>query len=452
MFKNFYKGNDLKKDSGKTYYKHVFYVLMACSVLAFFVLAYATGGASFKGMLMGDASDTFMDHYNSVIYNKINPYENGVVYPPLATFTYGCLLKLIPEDVFNEIVSDPTVLAQPRDVKLTQGFAFQFIIFMTASIFAFMAAVYLCKKGRNYEKAILSALLLLSGPMLYALERGNNLIIPLIFSFIFVNYYDSKNKIIREIALISLAVAVAFKLYPIAFGVLLFRNKQYKELVRAGIYCAVLVILPFFVFYDGIQSIDYFLQRLSKFDGKRSAGVNIDGQLSFKGMFYYLVGFFRIKLSDTDAMANIFRYAVTGSCILFTFLARSNWKAAALCACFICGYQGSCPKYLLIFFFVPIVMLLDSEKKNTVFNYITLIFLILIIAPIVLPDPNKGGWSVYMTGKISSLSMLAVAAVIIADTIVSYVVSFTKYIKQKKTKGIVAEELPLLQNGGVLDA
>jgi len=454
MFKIFKMEKCLKIDNEKTYYKHVFYILMACALVSFIVLAYLSGGSSFKGLFMSDTSDTFMDHYNSVVYNDIDPYENGVVYPPLATLTYGCLLKLIPEDAFDSIISDPTVLAQPRDIKLSQEFVFQFIIFTVAVTFLLLAAVYICKKGHACEKAFLSLLVLTSAPMLYALERGNNILIPLIFSLIFVNFYDSENKVIKEIALISLGIAVAFKLYPIAFGVLLFRNKQYKELVRAGIYCIVLTVLPFFLFYDGFNSINRFLNRLSGFDGKRSTSVNINGQLSFKSMFYYLTGFLRLKFSDTDKLADIFRYAVTGVCIAFTFFVKSNWKAAALCACFICGYQGSCPKYLLIFFFVPILMLLDGEKKNSFVNYFCLIFLILIVAPLVLPDPNEGGWSVYTSGKISSLSILAVAGIICAEAVVQYIISFVKFIKKKvgaKSGAIAAVPQSMLNEGGADD-
>jgi hypothetical protein len=248
-----------------------------------------------------------------------------------------------------------------------------------------------------------------------------------------------------------LAIAVAFKLYPIAFGVLLFRNKQFKELVRAGIYCVILVILPFFLFYDGVESLNHFLDSISRFDGKRTTA-NINGQLSFNSMFHYLVGFFRIKVEDVNDCANVFKNIVTVVCILFTFLARSDWKAAALCACFMCGYQGSSPKYLMIFFFVPIIMLLDSEKKNSIANYTSLVLLILIIAPIIWPDPNTGVWSVYMTGKISSLAMLGLVLVIVVDTIVSHIVNFIKLLKNKKELRMMPASSALSEDGGAVNA
>lgn len=440
MFKFLTADKDLRNETEKTYYKHIFYIAMACFIFIFFLMAFITNGESFDGLFFNNNSDTFMDHYNSVVYTDIDPYENGVIYPPLATFTYGCLRKIIPADFFNSIVSDPTILSQPKDMKSNQGFIFQFLIFSVAVVFMLLATVYLCKKGSTCEKAFFSFLMLFSAPMMYAFERGNNIVIPLIFSLIFVNYYDSKNKVLKEFALISLGIAVAFKLYPIAFGVLLFRNKQYKELFRAGIYCCALIILPFFLFYDGFQSIDNFLTRIQQFDDKRSTAVNINGQLSFKSMVYYVAGFLRIKLSNIELVATIFRYAITGLCIAGTFFVKSNWKAAVLCACFICGYQGSCPRYLLIFFFVPILMFIDCEKKKSWVNYVCLIFLILIVAPMALPDPNVPEWTVYTSGKVSSLSMLAVAFIIIGELIFVYLSAFVKYIK-KKAKGVKNTEI-----------
>ncbi|MBQ8164657.1 MAG: DUF2029 domain-containing protein [Clostridia bacterium] len=451
MFKIFKRQNDLKIDSEKAYYKHLFYIMMACFVFVFFLMAFMTHGTSFKGIFFKDVSDTFMDHYNSVVYNAVDPYENGVVYPPLATFTYGCLLKLIPGDTFNAIVSDPTILSQSRDIKVSQGFVFQFILFSVITFLGLMIVIYLCKKGSTYEKMAFSLLICMTTPVLFAIERGNNIIIPLFFSLIFVSCYDSENKIIREIALISLALAVAFKLYPIAFGVLLFRNKQYKELVRAGIYCIVFTVLPFFIFYNGFDSMRIFIERLTAYDGKKSSTVKIDGQLSFKGIFYYITGFLRLRFSNTELLSNIFRYIMTGLCIGFAFLTKSNWKAATLCACFICGFQGVCPQYLLVFFIVPVMMFLDQEKKKSYVNYICLIFLVLIIAPIVLPDPNTSVWSTYTSSKVSSLSILAVALIICADTTFDYIMKLIRHIKRKNRKSSVVTEdsasLPLIDGG-----
>lgn len=451
MFKIFDKKKDLKTENEKTYYKHIFYIAMACFIFIFFLMAFITGGESFDGLFFNNNSDTFMDHYNSVVYNAIDPYENGVVYPPLATFVYGSLCKIIPEDFFNSIVSDPTVLSQPKEMKSNQGFIFQFLLFSVAVILMLLVVVYLCKRGPNYEKAGFSFLLLFSAPMMYAFERGNNIVVPLVFSLIFVNYYDSKNKVLKELALISLGIAVAFKLYPIAFGVLLFRNRQYKELFRAGLYCFILTVLPFFLFYNGFQSIEYFITRIQQFDDKRSTAVSINGQLSFKSMVYYIVGFLRIKLPNIELVATIFRYAITGLCIAGTFFVKSNWKAAVLCACFICGFQGSCPRYLLIFFFVPILMFIDCEKKKSWVNYICLLFLILIVAPMALPDPNVPEWSVYTSGKISSLAMLAVAFTIICELFFVYLSAFVKYIKKKvngeKNAEIQSVSLPVADGG-----
>ena len=96
-------------------------------------------------------------------------------------------------------------------------------------------------------------------------------------------------------------------------------------------------------------------------------------------------------------------------------------------------------------------MMLDDEKKNSVANYISVVLMVLVIAPIIWPDPNTGGWSVYMTGKISSFAMLALALTIVVDTIVSYIITFTKFIKNKK-EPVALDSSVLSEDGGAVNA
>ncbi|MBQ8827734.1 MAG: DUF2029 domain-containing protein [Clostridia bacterium] len=436
------KFRDLRTREYKVYYKSFFYIAMACFILVFLILGKMTGGASFKSVFFKDRGDSFMDHYNSVIYNAVDPYENYVMYPPLATITYKLFLTIIPENVYNYVVSDPTKTAQPQQLKYYQGFVFQFIIFSMIMITAFLITVFLCKKGRAREKLMFAAVSFLSTPFLFMLERGNNIIISLIFSLLFVSFYDSEKKVLRELALIFLAIAVAYKLYPIALGVLLFRNKQYKELFRAGVYCVIFTVLPFFIFYDGINSIKLMLGSISRVGGRTATAANINGQLNFNQLFYYITGVLRISLPGADTLATLCRFALTGACVFCAFFIKDNWKSAMMCAAIIYGFQGTCSTYLLIFFLIPVMMLLDSEKKNNLLTYVYLFLMIMSIAPIVMPDPNTVGWSRYMPTKISSLAVLGMVGLACLETLVYIIPKIRKLFADRKAAKACKKALP----------
>lgn len=55
--------------------------------------------------------------------------------------------------------------------------------------------------------------------ILFAVERGNIIILAFVFLMYFVAFFESENKVLKEMALLSLAVSAGLKLYPAEFFV-----------------------------------------------------------------------------------------------------------------------------------------------------------------------------------------------------------------------------------------
>lgn len=405
-------------------YKAFFYTAMTLSLAFFLILCITTNGVAFKCVFFKDRSDSFMDHYNSVVYNIVDPYENKVIYPPLATLTYKACLEIIPEESIAPLVDDPTYKSQSRYIKIDQGFVFQFMMFCVITLFLFLVSADQLKKGGKFEKVCFMLLFTLSSPFLFMAERGNNIIIPMAFSMLFLAFYDSKNKWLKEFALISLAIAVGYKIYPVAFGVLLLRNKQYKELFRTAVYCVGTLILPFFIFYDGFNSLGMMLTNIVGFGDKRSSSGNLESQLDFKRAFYFLYGGSRkvtgisINADLVDTYANLFRYLCTGACLIGTFIVKKRWQIVMLCAAIIYGYPGSCSTYLLLFMMPAIMLLIDEEKENSLLNWIYLGLMTLTQFNIAL---NLGGWTRYWPSKITSVAVVMIALVTLCELLVRFI-------------------------------
>ena len=96
----------------------------------------------------------------------------------------------------------------------------------------------------------------------FMLERGNIVILSLLFLMFFVFNYNSENMVIRNLALLSLAIATGLKLYPVFFGLLLLNKKHKKDAVKSIVYGVALFILPFAV-TGGIQNIAKMLQNIT---------------------------------------------------------------------------------------------------------------------------------------------------------------------------------------------
>ena len=418
-------------------YKVFFYSVMAISVAMFLFLGVYTGGEAFSSLFFKDKTDTFMDHLNSTIYNEIDPYENSVIYPPLASFSYKLCNMLIPDNIYEPIIDDPTVKSQPDAMRTLQGCMFPFLMYCIISLFLFAASADSMKKGGKLEKFVFTACFALSGPFLFMAERGNNVIIPIAFSMFFLAFYDSENKFLREFALISLALATGFKIYPIALGVLLLRNKQYAELFRAGIYCVFTLIVPFFIFYNGFESMFAMFRHIVGFNSSRSSSGNIETQLDFKRAFYFLYGGSKkvtgiyIDSDMLDVYADLFKNFCTVVCVGSTFFAKKRWKVTMLCAAFIYGFSGSCTTYLLTFFAPAIILMLDEEEEFSWLNFIYLGIMTVTQMPILLY--SAGTWNRYWPTKISSAAVIAIVLLVFCEMVFNFII--WNYNRRKEGTG-----------------
>jgi len=324
----------MKIEAKKTYYKEIFYFVTAASILLMFALFFASHGDGARAVFFVDNKDSFMDHFNSVVYAFADdPYANKVMYPPLAMLFYKAMGCFVPMEIYDKLIEDPAIIQQPQIMKVYQGFTYGFMIFAAVCGILFIYSLNEFKQGKKSEKLLFTTLIMLSAPFLFMMDRGNCIIVPLIFSMIFLTFYESENKILREIALISLGIATGFKLYPIAFGALLLKEKHYKELFRAAIYCILFTVVPFFIFYNGFESIGLFFENISK--NSDTLGMRDTDQLNFSKMLLYVLNVLRIKLVDPELVSNIFNYAVTGLAVVGVFSVKERWKSVLLCCCII---------------------------------------------------------------------------------------------------------------------
>lgn len=73
----------------------IFYIAMAIVIVVTTLSGMCNNGKSIKRIIYGDSNDTYMDLYNSMMYEK-EPYQNKVIYPPLANVFYYMISEFIP--------------------------------------------------------------------------------------------------------------------------------------------------------------------------------------------------------------------------------------------------------------------------------------------------------------------------------------------------------------------
>lgn len=392
---------------------------MSLSFVVLIVSMIATRGECARWFLFigggENNTDSFMDFFNSVVNTYNNPYDASVIYPPVCSIIHKLLFLMIRPVDFDEVIVDWHKSSQPAALKLYQSFMFIYVIYILILIGLFVFAVNALLKDRsNSEKSLMAFVCILSSPFLFLLDRGNIVGFSIVFAMLFFAYYDHERRWIREFALICLALSVAIKIYPAVFAVILINEKKIKEFFRATLYSAIAFFVPF-VFYGGIEGIFKFVKNMTWTSTHHLLGIDL--QLSFQKLPIY-IGY---TFGSDSIVWSVLGFAVMAAAAVIgsycMFISKTRWKTCAICTCLLIGIPSMSGRYALMFFIIPIVMLLMDEKEGNRLNYvgITIMSLILMVKPLQFWFMKEN--SRYYGYKVDSFLYMGLFVILCVDAI-----------------------------------
>ena len=137
-------------------------------------------------------------------------------YPPFAYFIFKLIFLITPNEPYARLAFS------------------QYFIFCMAAFYLIVLNNNL--KAKSWIKTLIILAFITSGIFMSSLERGNIIYLSCLGVAFFVFYNHSANKYIREMSLISLCVAVNIKIAPVIFGVMLWQEKRYKDIIHCIFY------------------------------------------------------------------------------------------------------------------------------------------------------------------------------------------------------------------------
>lgn len=416
-FTNYVKKKNLKKEKGFSWTPDVIFILlMSLGLLLTFSKLLSSHGALFSEMFFKDYLDTGMDFFHSIEYTKgRSPYAlYRTLYPPLANLFFYILFCMVPSwqydnwaDTFTDSVHQRGTSDDLRVVQPTMLLFITFIILFTVLFVLLIKKVIVLNKNSG----IIAFLMLFSWGVLYAMERGNVIVLALLCSMFFAFYKDSENKIISELALLSLAVATGLKLYPAIFGMVLLYDKQYKKAVRTIVYGILLFIVPFFFFQEGMGGCRIFFDvlfhktegsgLLSSTDVQVVQKLLITGGITLNTILNMIVTVISRILGITLNVSfwESFLYKCSIVMILFLvlsgFFMKKKWQQYLVCSLVFIFY--SMPGiYIMSFLLIPLLSFIKEERELN--ESVLIPFVALVITQMVLPISKNtfiGELSVY---------------------------------------------------------
>mgnify|MGYP002860267482 CR=1 FL=1 len=226
----------------------------------FWMIFIVSKGEVLEYCFVHDPYDTFMDFFNTVDMGKYveDQYlQTKNNHPPMCHMIYHFLYSLIPQRFLP--ANDGFVLRENQ---------FLMVPFTLLSISCMASICALIEKTLSRQPNIdkrdityVKMSIIFSSPVLFTIERGNIIILSFVFALFFVVFYNSDDKLCREMSLLSLAFSASLKIYPAIYGIILLKDHKWKEAFRCAIYGLLMFVLPFFL-YGGSDGFKLFLSNL----------------------------------------------------------------------------------------------------------------------------------------------------------------------------------------------
>ena len=375
----------------KGYYLKLYILISLFSLLLLTCFFYFSKGTFISKWFFhqNDFLDTGMDFFHSIEYvHGREPYAKfETVYPPLANLFFLLILYIIPRDVSFSWPDDYYASIRMRgtalDLRVNQATMICFLVFILICVWLLISLIrYQFKRERQLNQSLLSFCALTSYGVLWCIERGNILFLVLSLCYFFLLFYRSNNKILKETALVSLAIAAGIKLYPAFFGLLLLQEKDWKSVGKAVIYGICFTVLPCFAFKEGLGALRLWLEAMASFQLNQN---NLWSGNAFSSMLYAVkeVAYRLFNVTIADRFFSVIGAIVAAIMLASSFLQKKEWQRI-LCLCLAIMMYSPQGDYTFCLFLLPFFSFLQAEINHDGFTILAYICMMLLILPLPL--------------------------------------------------------------------
>lgn len=347
----------------KKYFRYVFVILLLLGFVIWIVDINRYGIASdqfkifFRGM-----QDFLADYINPIGYSAQKDPYNNTIYSGLEHKQWPPLAFVIMFWFSGFCTKMDTYYEDNYFLNMYQEHLFLFVLIFCFAITLIILFEIVRKysKGHIVYRYALAFAVILSYPVLYNMERGNNYIWVVILVAIFLFNYQKKNYVARELSLICLGLAFGLKLTPAIFGIFLLYEKRWFDAVRCAIYGLLALMLPFEFLVGGTDNWGYFLRNLKISAEKHSAfhGPSITGSMT-----YFVENIIGVSLDDNiKTILLTVNYVSCLGLIIFSFYFKYTWQRILAISLVSISVSGQAENYTILIFIPFLIAFLNEEE------------------------------------------------------------------------------------------
>lgn len=338
------------------------------SVYFHYIISNYCGQSSYPhNTFLFNPADKFNDFFNIYRATKgLDPYANPVsVYFPF------------------------TFLVMSFFTIFKAKFAFGLFMAIFTGFFAYYISANIPTTNRLSRISILFVMTFMSYPVLFNIDRGNLECFLFIFLALFFYFYRNGH---YSLSILFLSFAIAMKLYPGVFVILLLADKKYKNILLAGLLTVIWSLASAAILHGGIvQSFLGLKHNLALFNQTYMAS---SLGLQHNTSLYGVLKLVQLSTINSDATAwmlplvnaMINNYAVI-ALLFFTLISiyiflREDifWKKVTLLTFMMLLLPQVSFDYKLIHVFLPLLLFINCDKVSR-FDHIYVLFFALLLIP-----------------------------------------------------------------------
>lgn len=365
----------------------IFLVISAFNICVMYVLLLASKGNYIQAFTYSESNFTdFWSHIGRLLYSPaIYATDADAIFPPLAY-------------LFLKLFAQPLRFKAENGNELWEisdsGYGILMIV-MYFTLFAWLLGmgIHVFYKTDSFVKkqALLGIFLFSYSVWGFAFERGNLVLYAMVFLMLGLALKDSPNKLLREAALILIAVSAGFKLYPALFGFIWIAEKRYKEAARLVVYGLAAFFIPF-LFVDSFTNYFHtFMQYLNK---------GMYSHASIWGAVFELLG----NNGYTQMLCRGIVVAIILGSLYFLFADGINWKTITLLMATQTVMIPEQYVYTYVFIMIPLICFLNESGKRKIDYAYAVLFSSLFTLPPIFKG-GRGRLMVWIWGGVVSIGV-----------------------------------------------
>lgn len=349
-------------------YLILFLVISGFGIVYFFLfMAFVKDLDAFRWLVMEHNYNwQFSDFFRQIVY--ASDLENiyfktaDAPCPPLTYCFFHILWLLNPVEV-------PVELKYWMELSNYQFNLAIFLVLMIIKMVILLSAVR--KILIQYNEKIIYLfifVIIFSAPFLVGvIERGNVALTVLILLLFALQNKESDSAIVREMALIFIALSASIKIYPAVFGLLYLLERRWKEALRLVIYGAIFFFVPF-IFTGGINGLIQYIKVLISVGGRESIRWT-----SIRCFFAATCQYLNWNI-DAQIIGSWLEKIFFLICIIMVILENKSWKRFLFLSGIMTVYVPNSYRYTSIYMIIPLAFFLQeiyqSCDRKAYINYI----------------------------------------------------------------------------------